>query len=120
MLLVDTSVWVDHFRHGVSLLDNLLTSGQVATHPFVIGELACGNLANRAEILELLTSLPSLKMASHAEALHLIQAHSLQGTGIGWIDVHLLASALLSRTPIWSRDKPLHKAAEKLGIAGRT
>ena len=119
MLLVDTSVWVDHFRHGVALLGNLLTSGQVATHPFVIGELACANLANRAEILELLTSLPSLKMASHAEALHLIQTHSLQGTGIGWVDVHLLSSALLSHAPIWTRDRRLHAAARTLGIAGK-
>lgn len=119
MLLVDTSVWVDHFRHGVSLLDDLLTSGQVATHPFVIGELACGNLTNRAEILELLSSLPSLKSASHAEALHLIQTHSLHGTGIGWIDVHLLSSALLNHAPIWTRDRKLKAAARTLGIAGK-
>ncbi|MBU0714271.1 MAG: VapC toxin family PIN domain ribonuclease [Verrucomicrobia bacterium] len=119
MLLADTSIWVDHFRHGVSLLDNLLTSGQVATHPFVIGELACGNLANRAEILELLSSLPSLKMASHAEALHLIQTHSLHGAGIGWIDIHLLSSALLNHAPIWTRDHKLNAAARKLGIAGK-
>jgi len=116
MLLVDTSVWVDHFRHGVLLLEDLLTSGQVATHPFVIGELACGNLANREKILELLSSLPSLKMASHAEALHLIQTHSLHGTGIGWIDAHLLSSALLSHTPVWTRDRKLNAAARKLGI----
>jgi hypothetical protein len=119
MLLVDTSVWVDHFRHGVALLDDLLTSGQVATHPFVIGELACGNLANRVEILELLSSLPSLKMASHAEALHLIQTHSFHGTGIGWIDVHLLSSSLLNHTSIWTRDRKLNAAARTLGIAGK-
>ena len=119
MLLVDTSVWVDHFRHGVALLDDLLTSGQVTTHPFVIGELACGNLANRAEILELLSSLPSLKMASHAEALHLIQTHSLHGTGIGWIDAHLLSSALLNHAAVWTRDRKLNAAARTLGIAGK-
>jgi predicted nucleic acid-binding protein len=71
MVLVDTSVWVDHFRHGVSLLDDLLTSGQVVTHPFIIGELACGNLKNRREILALLSNLPAVQMATHAEALHL-------------------------------------------------
>lgn len=119
MLLADTSVWVDHFRHGVSLLDDLLTSGQVATHPFIIGELACGNIANRTEILELLSSLPSLKMASHTEALHLIQTHSLYGRGIGWIDVHLLSSALLNHTHIWTRDRKLNAAARMLGIAGK-
>jgi len=118
MVLVDTSIWVDHFRQGVSLLDDLLTSGQVATHPFVIGELACGKLTNRAEILTLLSSLPLLKTASHAEALQLIETHSLHGTGIGWIDVHLLSSALLNHVPIWTRDRKLNVAAKTLGIAG--
>ena len=119
MVLVDTSVWVDHFRQGASLLGDLLTSGQVATHPFVIGELACGNLGNRAEILTLLSNLPSLKTASHAEALHLTETHSLHGTGIGWIDIHLLASAFLSHVPIWTRDRKLKGVAGTLGIAGK-
>jgi len=119
MVLVDTSIWVDHFRQGVSLLDDLLTSGQVATHPFVIGELACGNLTNRTEILALLSNLPSLKTASHTEALHLVETHGLHGTGIGWIDVHLLSSALLNHVPIWTRDRKLNAAARTLGIAGK-
>jgi len=119
MVLVDTSIWVDHFRQGVSLLDDLLTSGQVATHPFVIGELACGNLTNRTEILTLLSSLPSLKTANHTEALHLVETHGLHGTGIGWIDVHLLSSALLNHVPIWTRDRKLNAAARTLGIAGK-
>lgn len=119
MILVDTSVWVDHFRRGVSLLEDLLTSGQVATHPFVIGELACGNLARRTEILALLDSLPSLKTASHIEALHLVKAHALHGAGIGWVDVHLLSSALLNHTPIWTRDRRLNAVAGALGIAGK-
>jgi predicted nucleic acid-binding protein len=118
MVLVDTSVWVDHLRQGVALLDDLLTSGQVATHPFVIGELACGNLKNRKEILALLSNLPSLQLASHEEALHFIESHSLHGSGVGWMDVHLLASASLSHVPIWTRDDKLRKAAVKLGIAG--
>jgi len=119
MVLVDTSVWVDHFRQGSSLLDDLLTSGQVATHPFVVGELACGHLKNRTEILTLLSNLPSLKMASHAEALHLTEIHSLHGTGIGWIDIHLLASASLGHVPIWTRDRKLKGVATTLGIAGK-
>jgi predicted nucleic acid-binding protein len=117
MILVDTSVWVDHLRHGIPRLGDLLNSGEVGTHPFVIGELACGNLKNRKEILTLFSSLPSVHIASQAEALHLVEAHSLPGTGIGWIDVHLLASALLSRTPLWTRDRKLQTAAKALGIA---
>ncbi len=119
MILVDTSVWVDHFRKGIPLLGDLLNAGEVTTHPFVIGELACGHLRNRAKILSLLGSLPSISMATHDEAIHAVETNSLQGSGIGWVDVHLLASALLSRTPIWTRDTTLRKAAEKLGIAGK-
>lgn len=119
MVLVDTSVWVDHFRQGVSLLDDLLTSGQVATHPFVIGELACGNFKNRTEIMTLLSNLPSVKVASHEEALHLTESHTLHGSGVGWIDIHLLASASLSHVPIWTRDTHLKNAAAKLGVVGR-
>lgn len=76
-------------------------------------------MANQEEILELLSSLPSLNMASHAEALHLVQAHSLHGTGIGWIDVQLLSSALLNHAPIWTRDRKLNAVARTLGIAGK-
>jgi predicted nucleic acid-binding protein len=119
VVLVDTSVWVDHFRQGVSLLDDLLRSGGVVTHPFVIGELACGNLKNRKKILSLLSNLPSLQMATHAEALHLAESRSLYGSGIGWIDVHLLASASLGHVPIWTRDGKLRTVASRLGIAGR-
>jgi len=117
MILVDTSVWVDHLRHGVPLLGDLLARGKVATHPFIVGELACGNLANRDEILRLLSVLPTVKVATHAEALHLTEARRLHGRGIGWIDIHLLASSLLSRTALWTRDKNLHSAAEAVGIA---
>lgn len=116
MILVDTSVWVDHLRQGVPLLGDLLAAGEVVTHPFVIGELACGNLANRTEILSLLSALPSVKVATHAEALHLVEAHHLPGQGLGWIDMHLLASARLSQTGLWSRDRRLHAVVKQLGI----
>jgi predicted nucleic acid-binding protein len=119
MILVDTSVWVDHLRQGVPLLGDLLTAGEVTTHPFVIGELACGNLTNRAEILRLLTSLPSVRVATHTEALHLVEAHRLHGRGLGWTDVHLLASALLSQAALWTRDRRLHAAVKTLGISER-
>ena len=117
MILVDTSVWVDHFRQGIPLLGDLLSEGKVTTHPFVIGELACGNLKNRTEILTLLASLPSVKVANHLEALHLVETHALGGTGIGWMDVHLLAAALLNRVPLWTRDRKLHAVAKAMGIA---
>ena len=117
MVLVDTSIWVDHFRHRISLLEDLLNSGEVATHPFVIGELACGNMRNRAEILTLISELPTLKVVSHSEALHLVNARSLHGKGIGWIDIHLLSSSLLNRAPLWTRDKKLHAVAKALGIS---
>lgn len=120
MILVDTSVWVDHLRQGVPLLSDLLAAGEVATHPFVIGELACGNLANRTEILRLLSALPTVKVATHAEALQLTEARRLHGRGIGWIDMHLLASSLLSRTALWTRDRKLHSIARALGIAEKT
>jgi predicted nucleic acid-binding protein len=116
--LVDTSVWVDHLRHGEALLQDLLTSGQVITHPFIIGELACGNLAHRGEILRLLSELPTANVASHEEVLHLIERHKLHGKGLGWLDAHLLASALLSKTPLWTRDRKLAITAKTLGIAG--
>jgi len=110
---------VDHFRRGVPLLEDLLTSGQVLMHPFVLGELACGNLKNRKEILALLSNLPLLQMANHAEALHLTESRTLHGSGVGWIDVHLLASALLSHVPLWTRDTALKAIAGRLGIAGK-
>lgn len=117
MLLVDTSVWVSHFRTGNDHLKQLLTDGEVATHPFVIGELACGNLKNRGEILTLLQFLPESKIASQKELLQFIEANSLMGIGIGFIDAHLLASALLSSLKIWSIDKKLDAAALKLDIS---
>lgn len=117
MVLVDTSIWVDHFKHRVSLLEDLLNSGEVVTHPFIIGELACGNLRNRIEILNLLSALPTLQIASHSEALRLIATRSLHGKGIGWVDIHLLSSALLNHIPLWTRDKKLNAVAKAMDIS---
>ena len=117
MILVDTSVWVDHLRHGEGLLHDLLSSGQVVTHPFIIGELSCGNLRHRSDILGLLEALPQVDLASHAEVLHLVNARGLHGKGLGWIDVHILASSLLSRTALWTKDRRLAAVAKALHIA---
>jgi len=116
MILVDTSVWVSHLRVGNEHLKQLLIDGDVATHPFVIGELACGNLKNRQKILALFQHLPQSKLASQEEVLHFIEIHTLMGLGIGFLDIHLLASAHLSQIPIWTLDKKLDAAALSLGV----
>lgn len=116
MILVDTSVWVDHLRRGDAGLIDLLERSAVVMHPFVIGELACGNLRERESILELLQDLPGAVVASPAEALTFIEHHSLHGRGIGYIDVHLLASvALTPGARLWTRDAKLRKTAALLG-----
>ncbi|MDH7513697.1 MAG: hypothetical protein QHH14_12195 [Clostridiales bacterium] len=117
MVLVDTSLWVHHLRHGLPYLQALLEKGQVVCHPFIIGELACGNLRNRQGILSLLEALPQATLALHEEVLRMVDSHRLMGIGLGYIDVHLLASALLTSTPIWSEDACLMSAATQLGIA---
>ncbi len=116
-MIVDTSVWVDHFRRGNRRLADSLDQGTVLIHPFVIGELACGNLRNRDEVLVLLASLPEAVIARHEEALHLIEARKLAGRGIGWVDAHLLASAFLSGAPLWTVDRRLQEVATSLGVA---
>jgi predicted nucleic acid-binding protein len=117
MILVDTSVWVAHLRAGKIGLEQFLNDGQVVCHPLVIGELACGNLKNRAEILTLMQALPAAVQAEHEEVLVFIENHRLMGKGLGYIDMHLLASALLSDVPLWTLDKKLSEIAAKLGIA---
>lgn len=117
MILVDTSVWVDHFRHTAGLLQDLLSSGQVLTHPFVIGELSCGNLGHRDQILGLLQALPQAQLAAHEEVLHLVNSKTLHGKGLGWVDAHLLASSLLSHTGLWTKDRRLAAVARTLHIA---
>ena len=117
MILVDTSIWISHFRYGNPRLETLLLNVEVACHPFIIGELACGNLKNRQEILSLLKALPTAMTADHNEALHFIEQHQLMGMGLSYVDVHLLASALLSTILLWTKDKGLKKAALKLNIS---
>ena len=117
MVLVDTSVWVDHLRRGSRRLAALLEDAQVLVHPFVIGELACGRLSDPDEILGLMAALPAAEEATHDEALAFLGARGLAGRGIGWIDVHLLASAALTGVPLWTRDRRLGRAADDLGIA---
>ena len=119
MILADTSVWIDHLRHGSSKLGQLLVDGEVACHPFVIGELACGFLTKRAEILSLLTTLPRAVVADHLEVLRLVDKERLYGRGLGWIDAHLLASAVLSRTPLLTSDRTLERVALALGVAAQ-
>lgn len=117
MILVDTSVWIDHFRRGNDRLAEILHANEVYCHPFVIGELACGNLRKRNLILSLLSALPKAQAADHDEILRFVEIHRLYGQGLGWIDVHLLGSALLTGCRFWTLDRPLAEAAEKLGIS---
>jgi predicted nucleic acid-binding protein len=115
-LLVDTSVWIDHLRYGDAGLARLLQDGLVFTHPFVIGELACGNLARRGEILELIGTLPAVPVADHEEVLGFVESRRLMGKGLGWVDVHLLASAALAAVPLRTSDKTLAAVARMLGL----
>jgi predicted nucleic acid-binding protein len=116
-VLVDTSVWIDHFRRRNPRLVRILEAAQALTHPFVIGELCCGNLARRDEILALLQSLPVPVLIEHAEVLEFVNAHRLSGRGLGWVDMHLLASACLASVPLWTLDRRLAAAATDLGVA---
>ena len=117
MLLVDTSVWVDHLRRGNARLMAHLSAGEVLTHPDVLGELACGNLVNRKEVLGLLRALPAANLVTDEEALAFLDNEKLYGRGLAWVDVHLLASARLSGAGLWSMDRALASAAKALGLA---
>ncbi len=116
MVLVDTSIWIEHFRLVPPKLAESLPVGLVLMHPFVSGELACGNLNSRAGLLSHLNALPSAKLASHAEVRRLIENRKLWARGLGWIDAHLLSSALLSHCRFWTLDKRLRQAASDLGL----
>lgn len=116
MILVDTSVWVDHLRKGNRKLAALLEEGVILCHPFVVGELACGGIRNREEIMTLLHALPEATVAENEEVLALVADRKIHGKGLGWIDVHLLASSLLTGCPLWTLDKALQAAAKQLGI----
>ncbi|HER09905.1 MAG TPA: type II toxin-antitoxin system VapC family toxin [Bacteroides sp.] len=117
MILVDTSVWVDHFHHSDETLKELLLSNQVCIHPFILGELSCGNFRNRKEVLSLLRTLRSIDQVLDEEVFILIEDRKLFGRGLGFIDIHLLASALIHHVPIWTRDKSLRLVAGQLGIS---
>jgi predicted nucleic acid-binding protein len=116
MTLVDTSVWVDHFRGEDKTVKRLLLDSEVLVHPFVFGELSLGKMRNRPEIMSLLANLPQAQVAQHGEVLHLVEARGLAGTGVGWIDAHLAASALLAGARLLTRDKALARAAKRLGL----
>jgi predicted nucleic acid-binding protein len=115
VILVDTPVWVQHLRYDSGELRRLLETGEVLCHPFIVGELACGSIANRVEVLEFLGTLPAAPIADHNEVFHFLNDKRLYGKGLGWIDVHLLASAALAGAELWTRDRALKKAAERLG-----
>lgn len=116
MVLVDTSVWVSHLRDGNAELANLLNDGQVMCHSFIIGELACGNIKNRSEVLSLLKSLPLTAQVEHGEVLHFIQINKLMGKGLGYVDLHLCSSARLTGIPIWTFDKSLDEITRRLDL----
>lgn len=115
-MLVDTSVWVDHLARGNPGLVGLLEAGEVEIHPFVIGELALGNLRWREGVLGYLTALALVPPAEHEEVLRLVEERGLAGSGLGWADAHLLASALIGGTRVWTLDRTLAAAADRLGV----
>jgi predicted nucleic acid-binding protein len=120
VILVDTSIWADHFRSANEVLTDLLSKQQVMVHPFVIGEIAMGNLRDRANTLEALSLLPMAVRAEDDEVIALVESEQLYGTGIGLIDAHLLASARLTVGAfLWTKDKRLAQLADRLGVAFR-
>jgi predicted nucleic acid-binding protein len=116
MILVDTSVWIEHLRAGNDHLRTLLFDEQVLCHPFVVGELACGTLQKREEILTMLKALPEAHLLEHEEVMSFPEARRIYGRGIGWVDAHLLASTLLTGCTLWTLDKPLRRAAAALNV----
>lgn len=118
MILVDTSVWVDHLRYGDDGLATLLINSQVLMHPFVVGELACGNLRQRTEVLSLLKDLPQASVAHDEKVLFYIERRELMGRGIGYVDAHLMAAVTLhGGARLWTRDKRLQTLATEEGLA---
>lgn len=116
MVLADTSVWISHLREGNNTMEFLLNEGIVVCHPFIIDELASGNLKNRREILSLLQELPAVEMAEHEEILQFIDKNYLMGKGLGLTDIHLLASAVLTDIPLWTNDKILKQISAKMKV----
>ncbi len=116
MTLVDTSVWINHFRQHDAALAQLLTDGMAGVHPYVLGELACGNIKNRENTLRLLKALPQAPAANESEVYYLLETYRLWGSGLGWVDLHLLAAAAVAGWRLMTADGGLNKAAAKAGI----
>jgi predicted nucleic acid-binding protein len=116
-MLVDTTVWVDHLRRGDAVLASLLEHLQVTVHPFVVGEIACGHLKNRRTVVAALRRLPAVPVIAHDEVLKFLEDNKLMGRGLGWVDVHLLVSAMAAGESLLTRDRRLKAAAETFGLA---
>jgi predicted nucleic acid-binding protein len=114
VIIPDSSVWIDHFRRGNARLSALLEAGQAACHEFILGEIACGSHARRADVLEAMRFLPRVAPASHDEVMVLVNRRRLWGRGLGWIDAHLLAAAAVAGIPLWTLDRRLATAAPDL------
>ena len=117
MILVDTSVWIEHLRRGSPDLQRLLLAERVLTHPFVVGEVACGSIRNRSAILALLANLPQIAAAEHNEVLSLLDEARLHGRGLGWVDANLLCSGLFAKRRLWTLDRRLRTISWRLGVA---
>ena len=116
MILVDTSVWISHLRRHNQRLNDLLGFEPIFCHPFIIGEISCGNIKDRPRILALLKELPNAPIVLHQEVLDFIEQHRLMGLGLGFIDTHLLASCQMAGLSLWTEDKPLQRAAQRLRL----
>ena len=116
MVLVDTSVWVNYLHKGNSKLEYLLNEVEVVTHPFIVGELSCGGIKNRKEFINLMRSLSSIDAVSEEEYYHFLESNKLWGKGVGFVDVHLLAAAKVSRVKLWTEDKNLVAIAKNMKL----
>ena len=116
MILVDSSVWINHFRRAEPRLEALLIHEFVSLHPFVLGELACGNLHKRTETIARLGQLPAAVVAPEPQVRHLLESRRFWGSGLGWIDLHLLASAVIEKSKLWTTDRAVAAAANQLGV----
>jgi predicted nucleic acid-binding protein len=119
VILVDSSIWIEHLRRESATVSLLLSAGQILAHPFVIGEVAVGNLRNRRQILNSFRDLPAAVVASDEEVLEFIDRYLLAGRGLGYIDVHLLVAARLSGAGLWTADKRLEASAELLSLSAK-
>ena len=116
MILVDTSIWVNHLRRHDAVLAAHLDAGEVLCHPYVIGEMSLGLLRQRQQVLELLAALPAALVVSHDEAMTFVEQRRLSGLGVGWVDIHLAASAVVSRAKLWTVDRRLAAVARALRL----